>query len=228
MSFVNGPPGFVPFNPQGAVRKYRRHLPHWIQDGATYFITFRLADSLPAEKLRELEAFRERWLREQADKELDSQAISELQRETMKKIEGWLDAGSGECWFREEKCARMVANALLHFHQKRYALGAHCVMPNHVHVVVRPFAGHDPDEILKSWKGFSAKEVNKLIGRQGNLWAGESHDTIVRDAAHLAKVVRYIGRNPGKAGIPKEKWYRWVDPEWQRIGWGFAEDDDGR
>ena len=228
MSFISGPPGFVPFNPQGAVRKYRRHLPHWIQDGATYFITFRLADSLPAEKLRELEAFRERWLCEHAYEEPGTHTVTELQREVMRKIEAWLDAGSGECWFREEKCARLVANTLLHFHQKRYALGAHCVMPNHVHLVVRPFLGHDPDELLKSWKGFSAKEVNVITGRQGNLWAGESHDTIVRDAAHLAKVVRYIGNNPKKAGIPKERWFRWVDPEWQRLGWGFEDEDNER
>ena len=30
------------------MRVYERNLPHWRQEGGTYFVTFRLADSLPA------------------------------------------------------------------------------------------------------------------------------------------------------------------------------------
>jgi len=43
---------------------YHRNLPHWRQDGATYFVTYRLADSLPQCKLDELkELKRERMAR---------------------------------------------------------------------------------------------------------------------------------------------------------------------
>ena len=44
------PPGFRPFDPfdpYRPVRVYRRNLPHWRQDGATYFVTIHCADSLP-------------------------------------------------------------------------------------------------------------------------------------------------------------------------------------
>ncbi len=35
------------FNEQATTTKTRNRLPHWQQEGACYFITFRLADSLP-------------------------------------------------------------------------------------------------------------------------------------------------------------------------------------
>ncbi len=38
------------------------HLPHWEQDGTTCFVTFRLADSLPKEKLAQLREERDVWL----------------------------------------------------------------------------------------------------------------------------------------------------------------------
>ena len=48
------PPGFRGLDPNKSLRIYTRHLPHWRQDGATYFVTFRLADSLPEAKLIEI------------------------------------------------------------------------------------------------------------------------------------------------------------------------------
>jgi len=42
---------FVPFDVNAPIAKAGRHVPHWRQEGATYFITFRLADSIPKDKL---------------------------------------------------------------------------------------------------------------------------------------------------------------------------------
>jgi hypothetical protein len=57
------PPCFQGLHPDKPVTVYQRHLPHWRQDGATYFVTFRLADSLPQSKLDELAALKEAWQR---------------------------------------------------------------------------------------------------------------------------------------------------------------------
>src|SRR5205814_1882648 len=57
------------------------------------------------------------------------------------KVERYLDAGYGTCYMNDDRVAAVVANALLHFEGSRYSLAAWCVMPNHVHVVVQPFAG---------------------------------------------------------------------------------------
>jgi REP element-mobilizing transposase RayT len=141
----------------------------------------------------------------------------------MRKVESWLDAGHGNCWLARRDIANMMLNTLLHFHGKRYDMGACCVMPNHVHAVFRPLPGHEMEEVMKSWKGFSSHEINKMLSMQGTVWIQESYDTIVRDARHLARVVQYIGNNPAKAGLPSDQWYRWENPEWARLGWGFRE-----
>src|ERR1019366_667968 len=36
---------FKPLNKEAEIHKHRRRLPHWEQDGCTYFVTFRLADA---------------------------------------------------------------------------------------------------------------------------------------------------------------------------------------
>jgi putative transposase len=47
----------------------------------------------------------------------------------------------------------------------------------------------------------------------------------VRDEEHLWRVVQYIGRNPRKAGLPREQWVRWIDPAWQKAGWNFVDEE---
>jgi len=51
------------FNPYANIRQTKNRLPHWQQDGAVYFITFRLADALPSRLRTQLEGEREAWLR---------------------------------------------------------------------------------------------------------------------------------------------------------------------
>jgi REP element-mobilizing transposase RayT len=148
----------------------------------------------------------------------------ERRREVLRHVESWLDAGCGSCWLARDDVSAMMLNALLHFHGKRYEMGAACVMPNHAHAVFRPLDSHSLGDILHSWKSFSSNEVNRIVERMGTVWGQESFDTIVRDAQHLARVVQYVGKNPAKAGIPREKWRRWVNPEWERIGWGFRDE----
>ncbi len=56
-------PHFRPFNPRGPLRNYVRNLPHWRQPGATYFVTFRLIDSIPSRVLAIWHEERNHWLR---------------------------------------------------------------------------------------------------------------------------------------------------------------------
>ena len=80
-----------------------------------------------------------------------------------------------------------------------YELGAYVVMANHVHLLIWPKV--TPDRLLKSLKGATAREANRLLGRTGEpFWQKESYDHWVRDAAEYAKIRRYIENNPVKAG----------------------------
>ena len=51
------------FNPYEEIRFTENLLPHWQQAGAVHFITFRLADALPARLLAQWEDERTTWLR---------------------------------------------------------------------------------------------------------------------------------------------------------------------
>lgn len=105
------------------------YLPHWSRDCATYFVTFRLADSLPRSVI-------DTWVRErdniiQTASQLGrSPSIEEERRLQVlfsSKVDKYLDAGRGACWLREGKIARLVVDALRHFDGERYRLLAWCV-----------------------------------------------------------------------------------------------------
>ena len=191
---------FVGFDEFSDVEVEHRRLPHWEQEGVTYFVTFRLADSLPAEKVRELDDERAHWLSIHPEPWSEADKREYYERFST-RIEQWLDAGYGSCILREPQAAQIVANALKHFNGDRYDLGAWVVMPNHVHAIVSPKSDHHLSDILHSWKRFTAQEINRLRGGEGQLWQHESYDHIVRGDASLARIEDYIERNPEFAGI---------------------------
>jgi len=82
-------------------------------------------------------------------------------------------------------------------------------MPNHVHVVVQPFAGRmntratrvehaELPAILHSWKSFTAKEANRLLRRSGDFWQAEYYDHLIRNEADFWRAVKYVLNNPIK------------------------------
>lgn len=74
-------------------------------------------------------------------------------------------------------------------------------MPNHVHALVRPRQGHELSNILHSWKSFTAHEINKQLGRQGEVWQHEGYDHIIRNPQSLWRIEQYILNNPTSAGL---------------------------
>ena len=191
---------FTPFDPDSPVGIYHRHLPHWRQEGATYFVTFRLADSVPREKLRQWMAEQEEWLKKNPEPHTAEQR-AEFHEKFTERFHRWLDAGMGECVLRRPEISVIVEQALRFFDGDRYLLGHYVVMPNHVHAVVRPIQGHWLKDILHSWKSFMANQINEKLQRQGALWQDESFDCVVRRAAQLEKIAFYIRENPEKAGL---------------------------
>lgn len=169
----------------------RGYLPHFDSAGCIQFITFRLADSLP-------EAAVQRTVEQTSE-----EAVKRL-----RQLEGLLDAGHGSCLLAEEPAARFVQQTLLHFDSLRYKLFAWCIMPNHVHAVMQPRTGYPLNDILHSWKSFSAVGINRMCRRQGRLWQPETFDRYIRDERHLAATIDYVERNPVKAGLVEtpEQW----------------------
>jgi putative transposase len=115
----------------------------------------------------------------------------------------------------------IVLNAFRHFHTSRYDLIAACVMPDHVHALIRPAPkndspGVDPvfwslSELLQSIKSFTAHVINKEHGTTGSIWEKERFDRYVRSDRDLEEKFHYILRNPWDSGIAgQNEDYPWV------------------
>ena len=189
----------------------RGRLPHWEKDSATYFITFRLADSLPRNLLEEIEFEKRNIIRTAAQmrRELSNDERNQLARLSTARIEHYLDTGCGACHLRDPALAKVVSSALLHFHERRYRLFAWCVMPNHVHVVARLVPGHSIAAVLHSWKSYTAKRATDVLGIAGGIWQREYYDHLLRSEAEFERAVRYVVENPVKAGLHNWPWV-WV------------------
>ena len=155
--------------------------------------------------------------------------LEEFHSTWFQTIETWLDrAETGDNWLQHEAIANIVTNSLHFLDRQSYDLMAYCVMPNHVHVVFRPlltaaelteargdsgplyFISEHPSlaRVMKSLKGFTAREANKVLQRRGAFWETESYDHWVRDDADLDRIVTYVLNNPVKAGFVS-RWQDW-------------------
>jgi REP element-mobilizing transposase RayT len=190
----------------------RGYLPHVKREGARYFVTFRLADSLPKEAILKYQAERAERLQrfhalQDAAKKagrnlLHAESLDEIERDYFRKLESYLDKGAGECWLKRPEIADMVADTLRFFDGQRYRLDAWVVMPNHVHAVLWPMPNHSLSEILQSWKRFTAREANKILQRTGQtFWQPEAFDHWIRDDGEHARCCRYVVNNPVKARL---------------------------
>jgi REP element-mobilizing transposase RayT len=95
----------------------------------------------------------------------------------------------------------MVEDALLYFDGERYRTIAWVIMPNHVHVLIETMEGYPVGQVVHSWKSYTAKQANQMLGRSGRFWFREYFDRYVRDERHFANAVQYIHDNPVKAGL---------------------------
>jgi putative transposase len=157
------------------------NLPHWYQPGVTYSVTFRAEDSVPQGLL-------ESWY---------SQRDASFTRQFME----YLDRGFGACVLRRPDFARIVADSLAHFDSERYHLDCYVVMPNHVHLLVCLLGQTEIESLCRSWKKFSATQINRVLGNRGRFWQEESFDHLVRSPQQFDALRIYVAENPIKAKL---------------------------
>ena len=189
------------FDPFADVTKTHARLPHWEQPGATYFITFNMADSIPQTKRLRLEEERKNWHRMNPEPWAPHQE-KEYHERFSGSVERWLDAGYGSCFLRDPEATGIVADALGFFDGKRYIHHTWVVMPNHVHCLISLAPDWPLEKVLHSWKSFTSHELQKLSTEAPNpFWHRDYFDRLIRDAEHFQNCLRYIQRNPQKANL---------------------------
>ncbi|NOH02510.1 MAG: hypothetical protein HND47_11415 [Chloroflexi bacterium] len=204
---------------------YRRKLPHWHPEGAMFFITFRLANSLPTQIIQELEEERERErqkIRVKFSGAMQREELYKLDKKYFGRFDSWLDRCAEESprWLADEPIARIVVDEIHSLDGKRYRLIAFCIMSNHVHLVIdtrnhgfKPShigvtAPYPLADILKYLKGRTARLCNQALGQNGKFWHHESYDHVIRNQKEYERIVWYVINNPVKAGLV-ETWKDW-------------------
>jgi putative transposase len=108
-------------------------------------------------------------------------------------------------------------------HYQHVEPGIFCIMPNHVHAIIvliddgrggsskiteaspkslktRPYEinkRHPLPEIIRAFKSFSAKRINKLRGTTGvPVWQRNYYERIIRNSREMDNISRYIESNP--------------------------------
>ena len=203
-------PGRAIYNEPIRINKGEYNLPHWELDATIYHVCFRLNDSVPMQKQMEWKRERE-WIIENAHlekRELTEYEIKRLQYLYSDKIEGYLDAGYGECILGNPDVANIVQNSLIFYNGKKYRLHSWCIMPNHVHIAFQLLEHYRLSEVLQGWKSFTAHTINKFLGRTGVLWQSDCYNHIIRTENEYYQQIRYIWHNPDKAGLINWQW-RW-------------------
>jgi len=191
------PPAPAFFSPYGKTRVWHGNLPHWQQAGVATFVTLRAVGSLPRERMAELRAFDDDWRRTCADP--TNEELKDYVRRRRHMVEKWLDVGEGPCPFAAESARRAVEESLWAGDGHRYGLYSFVVMPNHMHVLLRPIDAFLEKDIA-TVKRFAAAGVNRANGTCGSVWQREHYDTLIRDAEHFRRVRDYIWNNcPTKA-----------------------------
>ena len=182
------------------IQKTGNRLPHWQQDKATYFLTFRLADSIPVRLLDEWREEKNLWQMNHP-KPWSAETEAEYHKLFSARIDQFLDQGLGSCLLGDSANAAAVASAFQYFDHTRYLLHAWVIMPNHVHLLLSLGESIDLGETVASWKRFTATKFNRKDQSAGPVWQKDYFDRLIRDWDHFMNVARYIRRNPIKAKL---------------------------
>jgi REP element-mobilizing transposase RayT len=189
---------------------HRRHLPHIYLPNAVYFVTFRLAGSLPVHALEDLKE-KARLQKKARFSFVDYDKALETSLQNVR-------------WLADVDIADMLSNAIHYQDGKDYVLVAYCIMPNHVHLVigvgecellenvrqVSNLSNKTVSQILHSVKRYTARKANTILHRSGAFWQDESYDHVISDGAELERIVQYVIHNPAKAGLVRN----WRDWKW--------------
>ena len=187
----------------------RRHLPHWVPEDATVFVTWRLAGSEPIHP--EFLVKPANWADGRRQKTIVCPTFDGSATDSLMATEAGISTKLGPVWLQDRRVARVVVDTLQYGESVRqfYELHAWVIMANHVHVIFQPRA--ELSAIMRWLKGRTARQANRILGRTGmKFWQDESFDHWIRTKEELWDLIAYVENNPVKAGLVAEacQW-RW-------------------
>ncbi len=176
---------------------HRRNLPHLHSDDGIYFVTFRLANTIPHAMLDKIKCNKPDWNFEEYKK-------------AFLKYDSLLNNNEAGVSYLSQKEISDTCKMTLHYPDgKDYKLICYCIMPNHIHFVFELLPGNKGlSKIMQSVKGISSRECNLILQRDGKFWQDESYDRLLRNEVELYFVIKYVLINPVESGLVNN-WQGW-------------------
>ena len=204
---------------------FHRNLPHYHLPNATYFITFRLAGSLPVDAWKNLHEKYEQQ-KQMLTEKFQGQTLHEerykLQKQYFARFDTLLDcAEGGPHWLSEPRFAEIVTLQIHSLQPNYYHLHAYCLMHNHIHLLLDQQDIPEPlplkdgqhytalSHAMRLLKGRTGYACSALLGHKGAFWQHESYDHVVRNEKEFGRILAYIVNNPVKAGLTND-WQDWA------------------
>ncbi|MGI6223589.1 MAG: transposase [Prevotella sp.] len=191
------------FNPREKIEKEeKRKLQHWVQEGKLYFVTFRLADSIPKEAIKQIVETLNLFERE----------INYNEKILLhKEMEKYLNKGYGECLLKEKKYREIVEQSIEYYNNRKYRIDSFVIMPNHIHIILQMIEGNELIDIIKNLKHFITHQINSVRGKKDKIFQKGFYDRIIRDPYELNALRLYIKENPKKLREDMYSYYEdWI------------------
>jgi putative transposase len=192
--------------------EYKKNLPHILPESGVFFVTFRMHNSLPLDLLVKLksEYKNEIYLTKQSIKnsKILKSRLYDLYDDYFRDFDALLDQYAGEFNLTEnQNIGNILKDAIFYLNKKEYKLICFTVMPNHVHLIIyrlkKPLF-----KIMQVLKGYTSREINKILNRKGKFWHTESYDNVIKNRNELVIKIKYVLNNPVKAGLTNH-WKNW-------------------
>ncbi|MBU0547982.1 MAG: transposase [Candidatus Omnitrophica bacterium] len=95
-------------------------------------------------------------------------------------------------------------------HKYRFELYGYCLMPNHIHLIIKVLLGKDLQKIMQGLNQTYTIWFNEKYNKAGHLWQGRYKDMLVQEDKYLLDCITYVEFNPARANLVKSPAeYRW-------------------
>jgi len=99
----------------------------------------------------------------------------------------------------------MLVDAIRYHDGQKYYLFDYTVMPDHVHMILKPIqtrrGWYCLARLLYNLKQFTAREINGMLDGAGHVWQAESHDHLLRKREDYEEKAKYLYNNPHAKGL---------------------------
>ncbi len=187
--------------------RYWNRGPHYMYPDSIVFLTWRLAETLPKhiidlyEQLKnDPDSTESKWEKHQLEQ--NSYYYSKFE-EYDKELANFK---SLDFSLNDPEISIILRNAFHYYDGKSYELHAYCIMHNHIHAIIRPLKNVINEyqkfgSIVRSYKSYTARKINKVLNKTGQIWNGYYFDRVIRDIDSYSRIIQYIRMNPVVAGL---------------------------